>query len=121
VRHHPRTRGTSIYGLSRIAKVLADLLTIKMIRSFRERPLAMCGIGAIFSVMLAMAFGAASVIAYSTFQPTKAQAFVFPGAALLWLGLSCYLVMLGIVGEVALSELRRTGMEQLPVVRESYR
>lgn len=39
VRHHARRFGESKYGLSRIYKVLVDLLTIKMITSFAPRPM----------------------------------------------------------------------------------
>jgi glycosyltransferase involved in cell wall biosynthesis len=39
VRHHPRVAGTSKYGLSRVFKVITDLLTIQMITRFRESPL----------------------------------------------------------------------------------
>ena len=39
VRHHARKFGESKYGLSRVYKVLLDLLTIKMIATFSARPL----------------------------------------------------------------------------------
>jgi glycosyltransferase involved in cell wall biosynthesis len=39
VRHHARKYGESKYGLSRIYKVLFDLLTIKTLSGFSERPL----------------------------------------------------------------------------------
>jgi hypothetical protein len=39
VRHHARQFGTSKYGLSRIYKVLLDLLVIKTVASFTTRPL----------------------------------------------------------------------------------
>ena len=39
VRHHPRRFGESKYGLSRIYKVLLDLMVIKTIASFASRPL----------------------------------------------------------------------------------
>src|SRR5690606_29138935 len=40
VRHHPRRYGRSKYGLSRVYKVLFDLLTIRMVSGFAARPLA---------------------------------------------------------------------------------
>ncbi len=121
VRHHARRYGTSKYGLSRIAKVLADLLTIKMIRSFREQPLALFAAGALGASGLGIAFGVAAVIAHTMFGPVKANALVFPGAALLWFGLACYLLMLGLIGEMALREERAVDAERLPVVREERR
>ena len=39
VRHHARRFGESKYGISRTVKVLVDLLTLKMITTFRSRPL----------------------------------------------------------------------------------
>jgi hypothetical protein len=39
VAHHPRVAGISKYGLSRIYKVIADLLTIQMLTRFRENPM----------------------------------------------------------------------------------
>jgi len=38
VTHHPRTRGVSKYGLTRIYKVLVDLITLKFIGDFSSRP-----------------------------------------------------------------------------------
>lgn len=40
VRHHARRFGVSKYGLSRIFKVLIDLITIKTLQIFARRPLA---------------------------------------------------------------------------------
>jgi glycosyltransferase involved in cell wall biosynthesis len=117
VRHHPRRRGESKYGLSRTFKVLADLLTIKMIRTFRDRPLVMFGLGATAAALLAALFGVAALISFATFQPQKAQAFVLPAAMLLWVELAGYLLMLGLIGEVALRE-RRSGDGGIPIVHE---
>jgi glycosyltransferase involved in cell wall biosynthesis len=38
VTHHPRTHGVSKYGLTRIYKVLVDLMTLKFIGDFSSRP-----------------------------------------------------------------------------------
>ena len=116
VRHHPRRFGTSKYGLGRIGRVLADLLTILMIRSFRERPLVLFAAAAAAATVLGVAFALAAVIA-AVVSPGAGRALIFPGAALLWLGLAFYLLMLGLVAEVALREQRRQGGRELPVVR----
>lgn len=39
VNHRPRTRGSSKYGISRLPRVLADLLTLKMLLGYRARPM----------------------------------------------------------------------------------
>lgn len=118
VRHHPRRYGTSKYGLSRVAKVLADLVTITMIRWFRERPLQMFAIGAVMATAMAVAFAAAAVVALTTFRPDKANALVLPGAALLWLGLGGYLIMVGLIAEVAVRDRGSGVTDSLPIVRE---
>ncbi len=106
VRHHPRRYGQSKYGLSRVVKVLGDLLVVKMIRFFRERPLAMFASAAWAAALCGLAFATAAGISMVFFRPEKANAIVLPGAALLWFGLGGYLFMLGLLGEVAVRKHR---------------
>lgn len=106
VRHHARRFGSSKYGLSRVLKILGDLLTMLMISSFRERPLAMFGTGALAAFSLFTLFAGASLIAIGSFSEAKARAYVLPGAALVWLLLALFLLLLGLVGEVALRASR---------------
>lgn len=110
VRHHPRTLGTSKYGLSRILKILADLLTIKMISSFRERPLLMFGLGAFGAALLGAFFAAIWLVTFATSRTPMdfdiAEAYVLPACAVLWASLACYLLLLGLVGEEALQNSR---------------
>jgi glycosyltransferase involved in cell wall biosynthesis len=120
VRHHARLHGSSKYGISRVLKVLADLLTIAMIRSFRDRPLVMFGAGAGISFLLGLAFVVATTVAVLSFREVKANALVFPGAAVLWFGLSCFLLMLGLIGEAVLSSHLEEGKSRV-LMRESAR
>jgi glycosyltransferase involved in cell wall biosynthesis len=106
VRHHARKFGESKYGISRTVKVLIDLLTLKMITTFRSRPLVGFGLAAIPPLVAALIFGALWLISLTQFGPEKAGALVFPGAGLLWVGLAFYLFMLGLVAQVALSSER---------------
>jgi glycosyltransferase involved in cell wall biosynthesis len=55
VRHHARQFGQSKYGLSRIYKVLLDLLVIKTITSFTSRPLWWFGLLSIPALLLSLA------------------------------------------------------------------
>jgi glycosyltransferase involved in cell wall biosynthesis len=118
VRHHARRFGQSKYGLSRIFKLLADLLTIAMIAWFRERPLALFGVAAAAAFAVGLAFLGVSVIALAEFRQQMADAYVLPAATLLWLMLGCYLLMLGLVGEVALRRAREAHPELLPMAVE---
>ena len=117
VRHHARARGESKYGLSRIFRVLADLMSIKMIRSFRVRPLVLFAVLAAGSALLGTLGVVASLVAIFTFQPTDAASMVFPGIALLWFALALFLLMLGLVGEGVIREHRVRGLKILPLTR----
>jgi hypothetical protein len=62
VRHHARQFGKSKYGLSRVYKVLLDLLVIKTVASFTARPLLW------FSMLsLPLLLGGLVALAYSLF------------------------------------------------------
>jgi len=110
VRHHARRFGVSKYGLTRVAKLLADLLTIKMISSFRESPLAMFGVGALLSLVFATGFFVAWLWSfrevYSNLDGAPLNAYVFPGSALLCIALAVFLTMLGLIAEEALQKVR---------------
>jgi glycosyltransferase involved in cell wall biosynthesis len=118
VQHQPRRFGKSKYGLSRILKILADLLTITMISSFRERPLALFGIGAASSLAFGIGATVLAARAFGAENPDVADAYVLPSVALLFVMLACYLVMLGLVGEVALRRARQANDEPLPIAVE---
>lgn len=107
VRHHARRFGQSKYGLSRIGKILADLLTIKMIASFRERPLALFAVGAAASLFCAALLGGYWLFSVEQFGVREDRAYVLPAATLLWVMLSFYLLMLGLIAQVALHQARR--------------
>jgi glycosyltransferase involved in cell wall biosynthesis len=117
VRHHARRFGKSKYGISRTVKVLADLLTLKMITTFRSRPLVGFALAAAPALGLALVFGALWLFSLTHFGPEKASALVFPAAGLLALGVAFYLVMLGLVAEVALSA-DRAGANDVPTAAE---
>jgi glycosyltransferase involved in cell wall biosynthesis len=111
VRHHARKFGESKYGISRTIKVLVDLFTLKMITTFRSRPLLGFGLAALPLVAGAVLFAAMWVVAATQFSPSKATALVFPGAALLIAAAAFYLLMLGLVAEVAVSSEQDTANE----------
>jgi glycosyltransferase involved in cell wall biosynthesis len=117
VRHHARRFGESKYGISRTVKVLVDLLTLKMITTFRSRPLVGFAVAATPAVGAALLFGALWLFSLTHFGPEKASALVFPGASLLWVGVTFYLIMLGLVAEVALSN-DRAGANDIPTAAE---
>jgi hypothetical protein len=117
VRHHARRFGESKYGISRTVKVLVDLLTLKMITTFRSRPLVGFALAAIPAMLLGLGFGGMWLYSLTHFEAEKASALVFPAAGLLSVGVALYLFMLGLVAEVALSS-ERTGTNDIPAAAE---
>jgi glycosyltransferase involved in cell wall biosynthesis len=120
VRHHPRVHGRSKYGLFRIVQVVIDLLTITMIRTFRFRPFTMYARMAAFWALVGSVCGVVALVAsFGTQQ--AGNLLVWHGVALLFLALSLYLLMLGLIGEVALRTQRDQIMRHSPLVHEMKR
>jgi glycosyltransferase involved in cell wall biosynthesis len=107
VRHHARRFGESKYGISRTLKVLVDLLTLKMITTFRSRPLVGFLIATIPALITALVFAVFWLISL-THTELEFHPIVFPGGAALSLGAAVYLFMLGLVSEVALNNERES-------------
>jgi hypothetical protein len=82
-----------------------------MITTFRSRPLVGFGTLAIPMVLGTLLFAVMAVIAAAEFRPSKAEALVFPGSALICAAAAFYLLMLGLVAEVALNAERESANE----------
>jgi glycosyltransferase involved in cell wall biosynthesis len=109
VRHHARRFGESKYGLSRIYRVLLDLLVIKTIVSSISQPLrwfAMFGAGAALIGIIAVIWGVVVVIQY------QASLFVPAGVALLFFVLASSLMLWGVLAEL----VYRTGSLRLDML-----
>lgn len=98
VRHHERQFGVSKYGLSRIYKVLLDMLTIKTITAFSNRPLLWFSILAIPPLIISI--GAFSFSLWSVFSGANSLMLSIAGTGLLFAGLVIFLIMSGIVCEL---------------------
>ena len=98
VKHHARKFGSSKYGLSRIYKVMIDMVALKIIFTFFYLPLY--GFG-----LFALIFG---ILCSLTLLLGLLQIVIFPGtslvtvmgASLLWGSLSVFLLFLGIISDM---------------------
>jgi len=98
VKHHAREFGESKYGLTRIYKVLVDLITIKTILSSFSRPLKIFATVASVSALI----GFIALYAGLT-QDHDTPNIVFYSIGILYLSLSAVLVLWGILGELIYS------------------
>jgi dolichol-phosphate mannosyltransferase len=61
VNHFARTTGQSKYGLERVLKVLADLLVVKFLDSYAEKPMYVFGTVGLLSMSVSFLSGASAV------------------------------------------------------------
>jgi hypothetical protein len=118
VRHHARRFGESKYGLSRIGKVILDLMVIKMIRSGRETPLIFFGSVAALAGLASALLTALTLI---LFLKDGLWSVILPSLTVLSLGLAVHLVMLGIITENALHQHRGQHTAVMPMAVEAER
>lgn len=102
VRHHARQFGESKYGLSRVYKVLLDLLTIKTIAGFASTPLKWFALLAIPFLLLSMALFTGGIVAVML---GARSALPMTGSGLFFGSLGLYLFFSGSLAEL----INRTG------------
>jgi len=97
VRHHARQFGESKYGLSRIYKVLLDLMTIKMVGSFASKPLywfSMLSLPFLIASMFMITGSLASAMFGGHISIPIA------GSGLIFFTLAAFLIIGGAIGEL---------------------
>jgi glycosyltransferase involved in cell wall biosynthesis len=117
VRHHPRTRGTSKYGISRTFKVLSDMVTIKMLIQFADRPGKWFGYLALPWLLLGVLCGAAWLVGVWVLDAPAS--IVLPSASVLSIYLFGHMMVLSILSEVILAEADRRYLQLLADVLTS--
>ncbi len=103
VRHHARRFGVSKYGLSRIYKVLFDLLSIKTVLILASRPLFSFTGAAILAALVSVA-----IVVYSLLVPASSEgpvSIVLVSLSILFAALAIFLVSLGLLAQL----IYRTG------------
>jgi hypothetical protein len=102
VQHHARRFGQSKYGLSRVYKVLLDLLTIKTIAGFASRPLKWFAMLALPFLLLSMAMFIGGI---TSVMLGAESGLPLTGAGLFFSSLSVFLLFSGGLAEL----INRTG------------
>ena len=98
VNHHPRRFGVSKYGITRIYKVLVDLIVIKTILSFAHRPIVLFGTSGIGA---GLAGGLLAIyVAVPHSRGIYPGSFMLASVSLLLLILGAFLVFTGLLCEL---------------------
>jgi glycosyltransferase involved in cell wall biosynthesis len=103
VNHRPRIHGTTKYGLSRVWKVIFDIIGIKMLVHFRQKPLAWFAIIGFVFFLLGFWFAAVSIYIFLKGE----TAMVFSSSAGLCLFSFGSLLSWGVLAELFLNIERR--------------
>ncbi|MBC7543671.1 MAG: glycosyltransferase family 2 protein [Candidatus Sericytochromatia bacterium] len=116
VRHHPRTRGVSKYGIGRTFRVVLDLITVKFIGSFGTKPIYVFGGAAFFMAfagMLSGLFVASRVLLWdgAWFSPMII-------ITLFLLAMSWQTLLLGLVAEMVMRTYYESQGKRIYAVRE---
>lgn len=97
VQHHARQFGQSKYGLSRIYKVLLDLMVIKTVASFTARPMlwfGMLSVPMLLAAAIAFAWTIVDFVSEGTFSlPIAGSGVIFLSSAIILMGS-------GVIGEL---------------------
>jgi len=97
VQHHARSFGSSKYGLSRVYKVLLDLITIKTLAGFFSRPTLWFSMLGIPFIILGTAL---SITTFFSYVATGSFPIPLAGTGLLLLALAAFLFFNGLLGEL---------------------
>lgn len=115
VRHHARKFGISKYGLTRIIKVIPDLVTLKMLVSFSRRPMHWFGGWAALFFLLSVTTG--TYVAYCCFACSDAPLTVLLSVTALLGFASVHLAGAGIFAELIIQSEPSHPIEPLVDVR----
>ncbi len=112
VNHRPRRFGRSKYGLGRATRVLLDLMTVKMISSFSQRPLQYFALIAVPFGLATAAFFAGALWRGFAVPEGRGMAQVLGVAFLLCFSACVYFFLLGLLAELVIKASDLHGSER---------
>ncbi|MFP6572981.1 MAG: hypothetical protein VB674_10240, partial [Vicinamibacterales bacterium] len=117
VNHRPRRQGVSKYGLSRMPRVVLDLLTVKFLLSYSTRPLQMFGPPGLLMGLVGTAIvGYLGYVRLFAGQAIGDRPVLLLGILLLFAGMQ--LVTLGLLAEMQARTYHESQNKSIYVVRD---
>jgi glycosyltransferase involved in cell wall biosynthesis len=95
VNHRPRKYGNTKYGISRVWRVLFDMITINMLVHFHESPILWFGVFGFIFGLIGLGLGIASVVLFLN----GVRTIIYAGASFLFLSLFGSLLSWGLLAE----------------------
>ena len=99
VRHHHRKYGKTKYGLSRIARVILDLITVKFLLSFSTKPIQLFG-GWGFLLLFFASISGLAVILMKILQNKDMTGNPLLYLTILFFVIGLQFIMMGLLGEI---------------------
>ena len=122
VNHHPRRFGKSKYGISRTARVVLDLLTVKFLLHYSTGPIQMFGkIASLFSVpaLLMLALLAGDRL-FGWFDPYLLKRPFWVISPLMLLAFGMQFVSMGLLAEMQIRTYHESQDKPIYVIRETF-
>jgi glycosyltransferase involved in cell wall biosynthesis len=118
VTHHPRTRGTSKYGISRTVRVILDLMTVKFLLSYSTKPIQIFGLLGLASLFGAFGLGCGVLYARIWLDMVLSNNSMFLLAVLLFM-LGWQFIAMGLLGEVIVRTYHEAQKKPTYVIAET--
>jgi len=116
VRHHPRLRGKSKYGISRTFRVVLDLMTVKFLLSYSTRPIQIFGKVGLFASFLGFVFLLSAIILkYTSEHSLTNHPFFMLFILLEMIGIQC--IFIGLLAELTVRIYHETQKKKTYVVK----
>lgn len=117
VKHHPRKKGKSKYGISRTMRVLLDLFVVKFLMTYSTQPIQIFGGLGLVSFFLS-GFMLAATIVLRVFFKVDMSGNPMLYASLTGFTTSVMLILLGLIAEVQARVYHESQRKPIYVVRE---
>ena len=120
VRHFARTSGSSKYGLERVLKVLADLVVVKFLDRFQQKPMYI--FGAVGLASLLVSFFSAVFAIYFKYFAIPSRSFIETPMPLLCVitamtGVMC--ILMGLLAEMIMRTFYESQNKSVYLIREA--
>ena len=120
VRHRPRRRGRSKYGLSRVIRVLLDLLVVKFLMQYSTRPIQFFGlIGLALALLGFLTFLFVIVYKYAFGLTMNRNPLLYVGLTLEMI--ACQVILMGLLGEMLSRTYHETQHKPIYRIKKDYR
>ena len=117
VGYRSRRYGTSKYGLSRMVRVILDLITVKFLSSFKTRPIQVFGLWGLIALVLGVLWTSWLVIERQVYGvPMGSRPQLFLAVLLMFTGMQ--FITLGLLGEMLARTYHESQNKPTYVIRE---